>query len=80
MLCCACSFDMKVAYRQRVQGLDALMAALAVWNGGVIVISHDERFITSVSKEVCYVSFGKNNQPDMPNERVALGLRRRHGV
>lgn len=35
------------------QGLDALMAALIAWNGGVIVISHDERFITSVAKEVC---------------------------
>ena len=34
------------------QGLDALMSALNVWNGGVILISHDERFITSVAKEV----------------------------
>jgi ATPase subunit of ABC transporter with duplicated ATPase domains len=35
-----------------LEGLDALMAALGSWNGGVIVISHDERFITSVAKEV----------------------------
>jgi len=28
------------------------MAALNAWNGGVIVISHDERFITTVAKEV----------------------------
>jgi ATP-binding cassette, subfamily F, member 3 len=28
------------------------MAALGTWNGGVIIISHDERFITSVAKEV----------------------------
>ncbi|TFK30659.1 ATP-dependent transporter [Coprinopsis marcescibilis] len=35
-----------------IEGLDALMKALQVWNGGVIVISHDERFITSVAKEL----------------------------
>jgi ABC-type uncharacterized transport system ATPase subunit len=35
-----------------VQGIDALMAALQNFNGGVIVISHDERFLTTVSKEV----------------------------
>jgi hypothetical protein len=35
-----------------LEGLDALMIALGTWNGGVIVISHDERFITSVAKEV----------------------------
>lgn len=28
------------------------MTALSSWNGGVILISHDERFITSVAKEV----------------------------
>lgn len=28
------------------------MAALGAWNGGVILISHDERFITSVAKEL----------------------------
>ena len=40
------------AQRHLGKGLDALMTALASWNGGVIVISHDERFITSVSNEV----------------------------
>ncbi|KAJ3510511.1 hypothetical protein NMY22_g15962 [Coprinellus aureogranulatus] len=35
-----------------IEGLDALMAALRAWNGGVILISHDERFITSVAKEL----------------------------
>lgn len=28
------------------------MNALKLWNGGVIIISHDERFITSVASEV----------------------------
>jgi ATP-binding cassette subfamily F protein 3 len=28
------------------------MLALEKWNGGVIIISHDERFITTVAKEV----------------------------
>lgn len=28
------------------------MTALSSWNGGVIVISHDERFITTVAAEV----------------------------
>jgi ATP-binding cassette subfamily F protein 3 len=28
------------------------MNALHVWNGGVILISHDERFITKVASEV----------------------------
>ncbi|KDQ17743.1 hypothetical protein BOTBODRAFT_53272 [Botryobasidium botryosum FD-172 SS1] len=35
-----------------IEGLDALMAALTNWNGGVILISHDERFITTVSQEL----------------------------
>ncbi|KAI0288880.1 P-loop containing nucleoside triphosphate hydrolase protein [Russula brevipes] len=35
-----------------LEGLDALMLALSTWNGGVIVISHDERFITSVAREL----------------------------
>ncbi|ELU43297.1 ATP-dependent transporter [Rhizoctonia solani AG-1 IA] len=34
-----------------IEGLDALMNALQSWNGGVILISHDERFITTVSNE-----------------------------
>lgn len=28
------------------------MEALNSWNGGVIIISHDERFITNVAQEV----------------------------
>jgi ABC-type polar amino acid transport system ATPase subunit len=39
-----------------VKGLDALMLALKTWNGGVIIISHDERFITTVADEVCFCS------------------------
>ncbi|KAI0030328.1 P-loop containing nucleoside triphosphate hydrolase protein [Vararia minispora EC-137] len=35
-----------------LEGLDALMIALKEWNGGVIVISHDERFITTVAREL----------------------------
>ncbi|KAI0641150.1 P-loop containing nucleoside triphosphate hydrolase protein [Trametes meyenii] len=35
-----------------IEGLDALMTALSSWNGGVILISHDERFITKVAKEL----------------------------
>jgi ATP-binding cassette subfamily F protein 3 len=35
-----------------MEGLDALMHALQIWNGGVIIISHDERFITNVAKEL----------------------------
>lgn len=35
-----------------IEGLDALMAAINGWNGGVIVISHDERFITTVAREL----------------------------
>jgi len=35
-----------------IEGLDALMLALEKWNGGVIIISHDERFITNVAKEL----------------------------
>ncbi|KAG6902981.1 hypothetical protein C0995_008554 [Termitomyces sp. Mi166 len=40
-----------------IEGLDALMLALQKWNGGVIIISHDERFITTVAKEVRNSSF-----------------------
>lgn len=35
-----------------IQGIDALMTALQNFSGGVIVISHDERFLTTVSKEL----------------------------
>lgn len=35
-----------------IEGLDALMSVLQKWNGGVIIISHDEKFITTVAKEL----------------------------
>ncbi|BGP28205.1 hypothetical protein JCM10295v2_007192 [Rhodotorula toruloides] len=35
-----------------IEGLDALMDALNVWNGGVLVISHDSTFIHTVCKEL----------------------------
>ncbi|WFC96522.1 hypothetical protein MBRA1_003183 [Malassezia brasiliensis] len=35
-----------------IEGLDALIDAINRWNGGVIVISHDERFINSCLKEM----------------------------
>ncbi|KAF8973848.1 P-loop containing nucleoside triphosphate hydrolase protein [Flammula alnicola] len=34
------------------EGLDALMLALQKWNGGVIIISHDEKFITTVANQL----------------------------
>lgn len=41
-----------LTYLHAMQGLDALMNALAAWNGGVIIISHDERFITTVANQL----------------------------
>lgn len=35
-----------------IEALDALMDAINRWNGGVIVVSHDERFINSCLKEM----------------------------
>ncbi|WFD44505.1 hypothetical protein MPSI1_003173 [Malassezia psittaci] len=35
-----------------IEGLDALIDAINRWNGGVIVISHDERFINSCLNEM----------------------------
>lgn len=35
-----------------IEALDALVDAINRWNGGVIVISHDERFINSCLKEM----------------------------
>ncbi|KXN89811.1 hypothetical protein AN958_04815 [Leucoagaricus sp. SymC.cos] len=35
-----------------IEGLDALMNAIKKWNGGVIIISHDERFIITVANEL----------------------------
>lgn len=55
-----------------MEGLDALMDALKVWNGGSIVISHDERFITTVAREVgCYVTF---SMYVLTSPKTALGL------
>ena len=34
------------------QGLDALTGAINSWHGGVIIISHDERFVNSVCKQL----------------------------
>ncbi|KAK7688153.1 hypothetical protein QCA50_008523 [Cerrena zonata] len=45
-----------------IEGLDALMSALSSWNGGVIVISHDERFITTVAKELWVCADGTVNK------------------
>jgi ATP-binding cassette, subfamily F, member 3 len=42
----------RILIRILVQGIDALMTALKNFGGGVIVISHDERFLTTVSKDV----------------------------
>lgn len=35
------------------------MHALNTWNGGVILISHDERFITKVASELWVCADGK---------------------
>ncbi|KAF9234892.1 ABC transporter [Melanogaster broomeanus] len=35
-----------------IEGLDPLMAALNAWNRGAVIISHDERFTTTVAKEL----------------------------
>ncbi|KAK0565702.1 hypothetical protein OC861_003649 [Tilletia horrida] len=42
-----------------VEGLDALANAIKKWNGGVIVISHDQTFIKETCKEVIVVRGGK---------------------
>ncbi|WAQ84856.1 hypothetical protein PtA15_5A429 [Puccinia triticina] len=42
-----------------IEGLDALMDALSKWNGGVIVVSHDSRFIHNVCKELWVVASQK---------------------
>jgi ATP-binding cassette subfamily F protein 3 len=36
-----------------IEGIDALIDALKAFKGGVISISHDERFITNTSNQVC---------------------------
>ncbi|KAE9397686.1 hypothetical protein BT96DRAFT_921375 [Gymnopus androsaceus JB14] len=45
-----------------IEGLDALMEALNSWNGGVIIISHDERFITNVARELWVCADGTVSQ------------------
>ena len=41
-----------------IEGLDALMEAIKGWNGGVIFISHDARFIENVADELWVVGGG----------------------
>lgn len=53
-----------------MEGLDALMDALKVWNGGSIVISHDEKFITTVAHEVSQF----NNSLSILNKLIVVGL------
>ena len=48
------------------------MHALSIWNGGVILISHDERFITTVAREV-RLQFMSSFAVDL-RPFVALGL------
>jgi len=48
------------------------MAALGKWNGGVIIISHDERFITQVAEEVVSSFSNRFNANDIGE---AMGLR-----
>jgi ATP-binding cassette subfamily F protein 3 len=50
------------------------MVALSTWNGGVIVISHDERFITSVAKDVRGLLLSRICHSDAPLN-TALGVR-----
>lgn len=35
-----------------IEGIDALIEALKLYKGGVISISHDERFITNTANQV----------------------------
>lgn len=42
----------RLRFSTSIQGLDALMNAIQKWDGGVVIISHDERFITTVANEV----------------------------
>ena len=56
------------------------MAVLNSWNGGVIIISHDERFITNVAREVNALSFLVTvYEHDVLTEptKLALGVRGR---
>jgi ATPase subunit of ABC transporter with duplicated ATPase domains len=49
------------------------MDAVKKWNGGVILISHDERFITTVANEVCTFPVHKVQEDLIIN--VVVGLR-----
>lgn len=64
-----------------IEGIDALMAAIKKWNGGVILISHDTRFITNgarlFSLVLLAVVFGLTVR--LVSRERALGLRGRHG-
>ena len=51
------------------------MTALKKWNGGVILISHDERFITSVANEVRWLS--RIRRVFLSQIPLAMGVRRR---
>ncbi|WVW81988.1 hypothetical protein I302_103993 [Kwoniella bestiolae CBS 10118] len=42
-----------------IEGIDALIEAIKVFKGGVISISHDERFITSTSNQLWVCADGK---------------------
>ena len=35
-----------------IEGIDALIAACGVFKGGIILVSHDERFITAVADQL----------------------------
>ena len=41
-----------------MQSIDALASALSTWHGGVLLVSHDQHFITAVADELWAVSDG----------------------
>lgn len=41
-----------------IEGLDALMEAIRQWNGGVIAISHDQKFVNTVMDELWVAADG----------------------
>ena len=53
------------------------MTALSTWNGGVILISHDERFITNVAKEVRGALLPRSPGLSIDRLLLALGMRGR---
>ena len=57
-----------------IEGLDALISAITGWNGGVIVISHDERSITSVAKELWVCADGQAYQFKGDVQAYKVGL------